>query len=166
MEYIKDWDEYFFRHVYLASWKSKDPRSKIGATLVKDGVVISEGYNGFGRGVLDLPERYEDRETKYKFVVHAEANAILNCVRTGIATKNSILYTQGKPCHECSKLIIQAGVKEIVYHSIWPNLIHSQKWVESIQIAEIMLREANIDIRAFDKVLGIEGYLDNQIIKI
>ena len=82
-----NWTEYYMRHQYLASEKSKDPSTKIGAVLVRGDNIVSIGYNGFPRGINDSPERLNNREEKYFYVVHAESNAILNAARNGIATK-------------------------------------------------------------------------------
>ena len=59
-----DWNEYFFRHVYLAAQKSRDPRTKIGAVLISEKNLVSTGFNGFPMGVKDLDERYQNRELK------------------------------------------------------------------------------------------------------
>ncbi len=157
-------DVWCMKQVYLTAERSKDPSTKIGAVLVKDKNIIGSGYNGFARKVLDLHERYNDRETKYKFVVHAEANSILTCARLGISTIDSVLYTNGISCHECSKSIIQGGIKEIVVHSRWP--MNHAKWEESIKISEIMLKEAEVKIRYLDDILGLTGYLNGQKISV
>ena len=74
-----EWDKYFMDLAGLVSSKSKDPSTKVGAVVVRpDRTIAAMGYNGFPRGVLDLPERYADRPTKYSMVVHAEANAIVS----------------------------------------------------------------------------------------
>ncbi len=97
---------------HVAQW-SKDPSTKVGAVLVDPCFrVVSVGYNGFPRNVEDTTERYNDRETKYGFVVHAEINAILNAV--DISRARSI-YTTLFPCRECAKAIIQAGIREVFY---------------------------------------------------
>ena len=162
---IPSWDELFMRMVYLISTKSRDPRTKIGAVLVKDKRVISMGYNGFPGGVNDLPKRYNNREDKYKFVVHAEDNTILTASRFGICTVGTILYTNGIPCCECSKSIIQGGVKEIVTHKQWPDMNHSA-WSESIKISKIMLNESGVNLRVFDGVLNLSSLLDGTIIHV
>lgn len=162
----KDKDEFFMRTVYSVANLSKDPRTKIGAVLVKDNNIISCGYNNFPRKVLDLKARYENKETKYKFICHAESNSILNAARAGISTDNSILFTQGCPCQECCKSLIQAGVSKIVIHKQWPNLTHSAQWVESIECSKIMIQEAEIDIKWLDKVLSIKGFLDGKEIDV
>lgn len=154
------------RYVYLAARRSKDPKTKIGAVLVKDGVIFSEGYNGFARGVSDTEERYNYREFKRKIVCHAEFNCIVNAARLGISTLGSTLYTQGIVCAECCKATIQSGVKELVVHKNWPNLTYSKEWVESIELSKMMLSEAGVKLREFDMVLNETGLLDGKVIKV
>lgn len=158
-------DIWCMKMVYLVAEKSKDVRTKIGAVLVKERNIISTGYNGFPMGVNDDIDRYENRETKYKFVVHAEHNSVLFCARFGISSLNSILYTNGLPCNSCMKSIIQGGIKEIVVHKQWPDMTHSD-WVESSRISKIMMDESNIKLRVLDATLGINAYLDGKIIEV
>lgn len=159
------WDEWFMRHVYLVSTKSKDPKTKIGAILVKNYHVISTGYNGFPIGVKDEKERYIDRQTKYRFIVHAEDNCILTAARFGIATGGTIMYTNGIPCCECAKSIIQGGVTQVVVHAQWPDMTHSA-WVESVAVSKQMFEESGIKLRIFDGVLNIRAFLDGQLIEV
>lgn len=163
-----DWDEYFFRHVYLASQKSKDNRTKIGAVLVRNDsrAIISEGFNGICRGVNDYDPNRLEKPTKYFFFEHAERNSVYNCARHGISTLNSICYTQGVPCADCTRGLIQAGISKIIIHKQWPNLIHSPQWVESIGFSREMLKEAGIEIEIYDKVLGLKGFLDGKEIDV
>src|SRR6266702_7019504 len=111
------WDVRFLRLARTVSLWSKDPSAKIGAVLVNDlKQVVGMGYNGFARGIEDSNERLNDRETKYKFIVHAEVNAI---IQAGHQARNSILYVypsiMAPPvCHDCCKIAIQAGVKGVV----------------------------------------------------
>ncbi len=158
-------DEWFMKHVYLTSEKSRDPRTKIGAVLVKDKHIISSGFNGFPMGIDDLIERYDDRETKYKYVVHAEQNSILVAARFGISIMDTTLYTNGIPCHSCMKSVIQGGIKDIVIHKQWPEMVHSE-WIESIKISKIMMREAGINLKIFDKKLNISAFLDGKQILV
>lgn len=153
------------KQVYLAAERSKDPSTKIGSVLVKDKNIIGTGYNGFARNILDLPDRYNDRETKYKYVVHSEANAILTCARLGISTLNSILYTMAMPCNECMKSIIQGGIKKIVIHKQWPTMIHS-KWEEASEISNIMMKEAGIELEILDCELNMYAYSNGTIVKV
>jgi dCMP deaminase len=154
-------DIWFMKQVYLTAERSKDPSTKIGAVLVKDGNVIGSGYNGFARKVLDLPERYNNRELKYRMVVHGEANSVLTCARMGISTLGSILYSQGCPCENCMKSIIQAGVKEIVIHKQWKS---SGRW--DTTLSEMMIKETGIKLRYLDKVLNMKGYSDGKIVDV
>jgi dCMP deaminase len=97
---------------FWANKCSKDPSRKVGAVIVRpDTTIVSMGYNGFPRGVKDDASRYEERELKLKLVVHAEENAILTAKEDlSKCTIFSTLY----PCSECTKTIIQAGIKDVV----------------------------------------------------
>lgn len=113
------WDEYFMSIALLSSLRSKDPNTKVGACIVsEDHKVLSLGYNGMPIGVDDhkIPwERVgEPIDTKYFYVCHAELNAILNSNHN---LKNSTVYVTLFPCNECTKAIIQSGIKKIVYLS-------------------------------------------------
>lgn len=162
----KDRHELYMRAVYLNAEYSKDPKTRIGAVLVKNDTIISCGFNSFPRKVRDLVERYNDRELKHLYVTHGETNCLLNAARHGINTFGSVIFTQGIPCSECSKNCIQAGVSRIVVHKQWPNLTHSEKWVKSTRISEIMLKEAGVEIEWFDKRLGMTGWLDGKEVKV
>ena len=114
------WDEYFMGVALLSAKRSKDPSNKVGACLVnEDKRIIGIGYNGFPRGCKDevFPWGKGDvnpLNTKYPYVVHAEANAILN---SNQSLKGATLYVSLFPCNECAKLVIQSGVKKIIYMS-------------------------------------------------
>jgi dCMP deaminase len=159
------WNIWFMKQAYLVAEKSKDPSTKIGAVLVKDNHVISSGFNGFPIGVRDLPERYNERGIKYKFVVHAETNSILSAARFGISTLGTTLYTQAIPCHDCAKSLIQGGVRQIIVHTKWPNMSHSQ-WKESMEISGIMLTESGVEIRYLDDILNVSAYLNGKIFAV
>ena len=118
-DYIS-WDEYFMGVALLASQRSKDPSTQVGACIVdSDKRIISTGYNGFPQGCSDdaFPWNRDENqgEPKYQFVVHAELNAILNA--SGKKLAGSVLYVGLFPCNECAKAIIQSGIKEIIYLS-------------------------------------------------
>ena len=104
----------------LAAERSKDPNTRVGACIVDDqNRIISTGYNGFPQGCSDdeFPWNRDEAEgeTKYKFVVHAELNAILNT--RGKSLAGSRLYVGLFPCNECAKAIIQSGIREVIYLS-------------------------------------------------
>ena len=116
------WDEYFMSIALLSSLRSKDGNTKVGACIVSDDhKVLSLGYNGMPSGVSDeeIPwagskENKPYLETKYPYVCHAELNAILNSNHN---LKGSTLYVTLFPCNECTKAVIQAGIKKVVYLS-------------------------------------------------
>ena len=88
-------------------------RRKVGALLVKDKMIISDGYNGTPSGFENICED-ENGITK-PYVLHAEANAITKVAKSGNSSDGATLYVTAAPCIECSKLIIQAGIKKVVY---------------------------------------------------
>lgn len=159
------WDELFMGRVYEIARKSKDPRTKIGAVLVKDGHAPLEGFNGIPKGVLDLSERME-RPEKYHWMEHAERNVVNMAAKMGISTSGGILYTQGFPCTDCIRGVINCGIVEIVLHKQWEDIstkiTNKGTWREHYFRSEIMAKEANIFIRYIDVVLGKVGYLDGK----
>lgn len=89
-------------------------RRKVGALIVKDKMIISDGYNGTPAGFENVCEDDESGLTK-PYVLHAEANAITKIARSGNCSDGATLYVTTSPCIECSKLIIQAGIMRVVY---------------------------------------------------
>ena len=88
-------------------------RRQVGALVVKDGMIISDGYNGTPSGFENICE-YETNVTK-PYVLHAEANAITKLARSNNNSEGATIYITASPCIECAKLIIQAGIKRVVY---------------------------------------------------
>ena len=130
------WNEYFMGVALLASKRSKDPNTQVGACIVdENNIIISTGYNGFPFGCSDDEYSWEreGEDTKYKYVVHAELNAILNA--NGKSLKGTRIYVDLFPCNECAKAIIQSGVSEIVYlydkYADLPETIASKKMLKS-----------------------------------
>ena len=126
----------------VATW-SKDPSTKVGAVAVgSKGQILSQGYNGFPRGVKDITERYEVREEKYKYVVHGEMNAIYNACHTGASLDGATLYVSGLPvCSECAKGIIQVGISKVIME--YPKDI-PDSWRESMKTTSSMFLEAGV----------------------
>lgn len=119
-DYIK-WDEYFMGIALLSGHRSKDPSTQVGACIVdNNNRILSIGYNGLPRGLSDddISWRTEGNllETRDPYVCHAELNAILNF--RGTSLENSRIYVDLFPCNECTKAIIQAGIKEIIYYRL------------------------------------------------
>jgi|TARA_R100000081_G_C4745085_1_gene131175 dCMP deaminase len=132
----------------VSSW-SKDPSTKIGAIAVKDKRLVATGYNGFPRGIEDTEDRWNNREEKYMYVIHAEMNCIYNANYHHQSLKGATMYIVGLPvCHECAKGIIQAGVSRVVA-TFAPLDSVPMKWLESNAITEKMFKEAGV---IYDKV--------------
>ncbi|MBQ8472253.1 MAG: dCMP deaminase family protein [Bacilli bacterium] len=116
------WDEYFMAIAKLSSYRSKDPSTRVGACIVdKQNRILSIGYNGAPNGFNDVVFPWERNggmlETKYAFVCHAEMNAILNYRGSRKDLENAKIYVDLFPCNECAKLIVQSGIKEVIYLS-------------------------------------------------
>jgi dCMP deaminase len=115
------WDDYFMNVAFLSAQRSKDPNKQVGACIVgPEHVILGIGYNGFPRGCSDdklpwskLSKNSDELETKYPYVCHAEMNAVMNKNQSSLS--GSIIYVTMFPCNECSKILIQAGIKEVVY---------------------------------------------------
>ena len=140
---LSDWNKKYLglaRHI--ASW-SKDPSTKIGAVAVgRKGQILSQGYNGFPRGIDD-DERLNDRESKYKFVVHAEMNCIYNATLNGVGLSGSDMYVYGLPiCSECAKGVIQVGVRRVFM--CYPADI-TEKWRTSMTLSNSMFLESGVE---------------------
>ena len=119
LDYIS-WDEYFMGIAYMSALRSKDPSTQVGACIAdNNNKVVSIGYNGMPSGCNDDECPWtvgEGLDNKYLYVCHAELNAILNS-KDGTALQGCKIYVTLFPCNECMKLIVQSGIKEIVYVS-------------------------------------------------
>ena len=151
-DYIS-WDEYFMGVAILSSKRSKDPSTQVGACIVnKDKKIVGIGYNGFPHGIDDdlFPWGKEGEyvDTKYPYVVHAEPNAILNSTSSLV---DCSIYVTLFPCCECAKLIIQSGIKEIVYisdkHSNDDSTIASKRLFEAAGVKLRQFREMDVIIK-------------------
>ena len=106
-------DTRYMRMAFIWSENSYCKRRKVGALLVKDKMIISDGYNGTPSGFENICED-ENNATK-PYVLHAEANAITKVARSNNSSNGATLYVTSSPCIECAKLIIQAGIRRVVY---------------------------------------------------
>ncbi|KAI2806628.1 hypothetical protein RDWZM_006470 [Blomia tropicalis] len=119
-DYLVWWD-YFMSIAYITSMRSKDPNTQVGACIVNESNrIVSLGYNGMPNGCSDdeLPwnrTANSSLDTKYLYVCHAEMNAILN--KTSYDLSGCTIFVLLFPCNECAKMIIQAGIKRIIYLS-------------------------------------------------
>ncbi|MDE6312927.1 MAG: dCMP deaminase family protein [Lachnospiraceae bacterium] len=142
------WDEYFMGVAALSAMRSKDPHTQVGACIVsEDNKILSMGYNGFPMGCSDdefpWDREGEELETKYLYVTHSELNAILNY--RGGSLEGATLYVTLFPCNECTKAIIQSGIKTIVYDS------DKYAGTPSNVASKRMLKTAGVSCRAYEK---------------
>ncbi len=148
------WEEYFMSMAVLSSLRSKDPNTKVGACIVDaDNKIVSNGYNGMpchcdedklswnkGKGL----------DSKYLYVCHAEFNAILN-TRNGQALKGCTLYVTLFPCNECTKAIIQSGIKEVVYiDNKYKDTTETKASAKMLKLAGVKTRQYKGRVIHFD----------------
>lgn len=140
------WEEYFMGIAQLSALRSKDPSTQVGACIANnDNKVVSIGYNGMPHGLNDdhMPWGHgEGLDSKYLYVCHAEFNAILNSNISNL--KDTKIYVTLFPCNECTKAIIQTGIKEVIYLS--------DKYADTVETmaSKKMLDMAGIKYRKFE----------------
>ncbi len=142
-----DWDNYFMEIAHVVARRSNCSRRLVAAVIVKDNRIISTGYNGTPRGIRNCneggcprcsnPEVASGTGLADCYCSHAEENSIVQAAYHGISVKDSILYTTFSPCLQCSKMIINAGISEVVYHREY----------SIADAALVLLREAGICVR-------------------
>lgn len=130
---LLDLDKRYLRMAAIWAENSYCTRRKVGALIVKDKMIISDGYNGTPAGFENVCE-LEDGTTK-PYVLHAEANAITKIARSGNSSEGATIYVTTSPCIECAKLIIQSGIKRVVF---------SEKYRAEDGIE--LLKRANIEV--------------------
>ncbi|KSV58986.1 deoxycytidylate deaminase [Acetivibrio ethanolgignens] len=147
-DYI-NWDTYFMGIAMLSSMRSKDPNTGVGACIVsEDNKILSLGYNGMPIGISDDEYPWEREgdplDTKYPYVCHAELNALLNY--TGSRLQGAKVYVTLFPCNECTKALIQSGIKEIIYGS--------DKYADSdsVRASKRMMDTVGIKYRQYEPV--------------
>lgn len=148
----KDWDHFFLGLAEHYASASKDPSTKVGAVLVEPSTrdVVGLGWNSFARGVHDTVDRYENRDLKYKLVVHAEVNAILNAGHRARGAKLYVWPSFSIPCicHDCCKTAINAGVSEVIGLAPSPEYAErAKRWQDSIDLSRMMCDEAGVKYR-------------------
>lgn len=141
------WDSYFMAVAFLSAQRSKDPNTQVGACIVDaNKCIVGIGYNGFPRGCSDehLPwarQAQSDLHKKYPYVCHAEVNAILNKCSANV--KGATLYVALFPCNDCAKVIIQAGIREVVYlHDYYHD-------TDQCRASRIMFRMSGVKLRQY-----------------
>lgn len=144
------WDEYFTKAACLVSERSTCLRRKVGAVLVKDKQILATGYNGAPSGIehcekagclrqkLGVPSGQRHEICRG---LHAEQNVILQAARHGVSVKESALYITNAPCSICAKMIINAGIKEVVISGDYPDKMA----IDFLKEAKIKLRRISIE---------------------
>jgi len=149
------WEDVYFEMITALRQKSKDPSSKFAALIAKrDHTIVSMGFNGFPRGIADTEERLNNRDLKYKFVVHAEQNAILNSAKVGVPLDDCVLFVDAWPCSNCAKSIIQTGISRVVLNgdsSTFNDEGFLDRWKEEIALAKGMFNEAGVEVNIYRK---------------
>ena len=141
------WDQRFLDLAkHISAW-SKDPSTKVGAVAVFDRRILATGYNGFPRGVADLPGRLHDRAEKLMRTVHAEANIIAQAARNGVSLNKATVYVWPfLPCSSCCTSLIQAGVTRVVV----PDLPIPDRWEASFKLSQQMFEETGVELTLMD----------------
>lgn len=139
------WDQYFIKQCELIATRSKDQSTQIGCVIVKGApdykTIVSQGYNCFPRGIKDDVPYRQDRRYKYNYFSHAEANALSNALRNNTSVNGCYLYiNKWIPCADCSRLIIQSGIKTV----ITPDMTIPERWRDNNLHSLLMLHEAGV----------------------
>ena len=139
------WDEYFMEIAHLVAKRSTCRRRQVGAVLVRNKRILATGYNGAPSGLphcleigclreqLGIPS---GQHLEICRGIHAEQNAIIQAALHGVSTEDSTLYCTDQPCSQCTKMLINAGVKEIIYENDYPD-----------ELALQLIKEAGIPVR-------------------
>ena len=149
------WDEYFMAQSHLLSLRSTCSRLSVGATIVKDKRIVSGGYNGSIKGdehCIDVGCKVVEGHCVR--TIHAEINAILQCSKFGVGTEGATIYVTHFPCLNCTKSIIQAGIKEICYANDYRNNEYARELLEK---SGIIVRKVDYDVNSI-----VERLLDNK----
>ena len=134
------WDDRYIELARTMAIFSKDPSTKTGAVITMNNAVIAMGFNGFPRGIAD-DERLNDRETKYKIIIHCEENAAITAARD---LHGATLYTWPFPsCAPCASRAIQRGFVRVVAPHIPDELM--ERWGSDIELTEQLFREAGVE---------------------
>ncbi len=124
------WDEYFMNIAEQVATRATCDRKHVGAVIVRDKVILSTGYNGSPRGMAHCDEvGHEIIEGHCVRTVHAEANAIAQAAKNGVSIEGATIYTTSSPCYDCFKLLINAGIKRVVYKEFYSSRYGMSKMV-------------------------------------
>ena len=140
---LTKWDQRWLTHAKTVSEWSKDPSTRVGAVLARDKQLIAMGYNGFPRSIQDIQENYENRDYKYKRIIHAEANVLKQVTPKDCA--GATLYTfPFQPCSVCALQVVNYGVKRVI--STQPPQDKLERWAEDFELTKELFEEAGVKL--------------------
>lgn len=149
------WHEYFMKITELVSTRATCLRRKVGAIIVRDRRILTTGYNGPPENIVHCEDRGGCMRDELKIpsgqrmelsrAIHAEQNAIIQAAKMGISIQDSTLYVTTHPCFTCAKMLINAGVKEIIYKDGYPD-----------EFAKEILKEAGVKVIKFEELIKEE----------
>ncbi len=140
------WDEYFMNIAKDVSARATCDRLHVGAVIVKDHVILSTGYNGAARGLPHCDEiGHEIVDGHCVRTVHAEANAILQAAKHGAGIDGATLYVTNSPCYDCFKMIVNSGIKRVVYGSFYMGRYEASEKVLDLA------KSAGVEIQKHEK---------------
>lgn len=162
---VPDWDDYFMSMAYLVAAKSKDERTHIGAVIIgPDKEIKSTGYNSFVRRLKDNFPKRQQKPEKFFWFEHAERNAIYNATLIGTSLKGCKMYTNGIPCMDCARAVVQSGIDEVIVDKSWndgnkgDDLEHTRRTLQ-------MFEEVGVKIRYWEgKLLSIEKFRRGEVL--
>lgn len=157
------WDQYFMAQSHLLSLRSTCTRLEVGATIVRDKRIIAGGYNGSVTGSVHCTD-----EGCYVIdghcvrTVHAEANALLQCAKFGVPTEGADVYVTHFPCLQCTKQLIQSGIKTVYYAEDYHNHPYAiELFAEAgVKTVKVPLHQLSIDVNVEEKVQFIQEIID------
>jgi len=167
-----NWNEYFIHMLDSIKVKSKDQSTLVGAIIVgKDNNILSTGFNGFPRGVMETEDEINTyapkhlkrtiaeeiakrhlRPDKYLWTEHAERNAIYNAARHGVALDGSKMYVDWMPCARCARAIIQSGINRVIIDARDEEAKEQyweKRWADDMAVSKMMFREACVTITRY-----------------
>jgi dCMP deaminase len=123
------WDAYFMQIAHLVATRATCPRRQVGAVIVRDKHILATGYNGAPSGLPHCPPGGPDNDWPVGCMraghcirsLHAEQNTLLQAAKIGIACENATIYVTCQPCNMCAKMIINAGIKRVIYEGDYPD---------------------------------------------
>ena len=137
---MTNWDHRFLAMAQLVATWSKDPSSKVGSVITDGKRIVSLGFNGFPAGTDDDPSIYDDRERKYRRVLHAEQNAMSFAKRD---LSGCTVYITHPPCARCAAQIVQEGIKRVVCPP--PSADFLLRWKDDMNEARAMFEESKVN---------------------